>query len=117
MRLREVQKIVEATNLGVDFDDDLEIETVCGADLLSDVLAYTKSSSLLLTGLIHSQVIRTAEMLDLRGVVIVRGKEPDEEIIQLAKDKGIPLMRTKLTMFVAAGRLFQAGLCGEGNAR
>jgi predicted transcriptional regulator len=117
MKLREIQEVLEATNLGVDLDDSLEIETVCGADLLSDVLAYTKSASLLLTGLIHSQVIRTAEMLDLRGVVIVRGKEPDEEIIQLAKEKCIPLMRTKLTMFVAAGRLFQAGLSGEGNAR
>jgi predicted transcriptional regulator len=117
MKLREIQEILEATNLGVALDDSLEIETVCGADLLSDVLAYTKSASLLLTGLIHSQVVRTAEMLDLAGVVIVRGKEPDEEIIQLAKEKSIPLMRTKLMMFVAAGRLFQAGLSGEGHAR
>ena len=117
MKLKEIQEILEAENIGVDFDDSIDIKNACCADLLSDVLAFTKSTSMLLTGLIHSQVIRTAEMLDLHLVVIVRGKEPDEEIIQLAKDKHIPLMRTRLTMFVSAGRLFEAGLCGEGHSR
>jgi predicted transcriptional regulator len=117
MKLKEIQEILEASNPGIELDGEVEIETACAADLLSDVLAYTKSSSLLLTGLVHSQVIRTAEMLDLSGVVIVRGKTPDEEIIRLAKEKKIPLLRTHLTMFVAAGRLFQAGLCGEGTTR
>ena len=117
MKLKEIQEILEADNLGVDLVDSIEIDKVCCADLLSDVLAFTKSASMLMTGLIHSQVIRTAEMLDLNAVIIVRGKGPDEEIIQLAKEKEIPLMRTHLTMFVAAGRLFSAGLFGEGDSR
>ena len=114
MKLSEIMEILEADNLGAELDDSVVVETACCADLLSDVLAFTRSTCMLMTGLIHTQVIRTAEMLDLRLVVIVRGKEPGEDIIKLALEKNIPLMRTNLTMFVSAGRLYEAGLTGEG---
>ena len=39
-----------------------EISTVYGSDLMSDILSYSKPNSLLLTGLINPQTIRTAEM-------------------------------------------------------
>lgn len=84
--------------------------SACGADLLSDVLAYTKENCLLLTGLIHPQVIRTAEMLDLAAVIFVRGKEPTQEMIEMASSRDIPVLSTPLTMFEACGMLYQAGL-------
>ena len=86
----------------------------CGADLMSDVLAFTHEGTLLMSGLTNPQVVRTAEMADVRAIVFVRGKIPPAETVALAKEKGIPLLASKYTMFETCGRLFQAGLtsCG-----
>lgn len=90
----------------------LEISTACGADLMSDVLAYTKEKTLLLTGLTNIQVIRTAEISDLTAIVFVRGKRPGDEVIQMAAGKGIPILTTELPMFESCGILFKNGLRG-----
>ena len=90
--------------------DDLSIKVaeVGAADLLSDVLAMSKTGTLLLTGLVSTQVIRTAVIADLCGVVFVRGKKPGDEILLLAKESGIPVLGTTLKMFEAAGLLYTA---------
>ena len=80
--------------------------------MMSDVLAYVKDQSVLLTGLVNPQVVRTAEMMDMPCVVFVRGKKPDETIVALAKDRGIVLMSTPHRMFTACGLLYQNGLKG-----
>jgi predicted transcriptional regulator len=86
-----------------------------GADLMSDVLSFAKPDSLLLTGLTNLQVVRTAEMAGIRAIVFVRGKHPPEETISLAEETGIPLFRTRYTMYEACGRLYQAGLPSAGH--
>jgi predicted transcriptional regulator len=89
-------------------DLSLKIEAVGAADLLSDVLALSKPGTLLLTGLLSTQVIRTAIVADLCGVVFVRGKRPGDEILSLANETRIPVLSTPLRMFDAAGRLYRA---------
>jgi predicted transcriptional regulator len=89
-------------------DLSIRIERVGAADLLSDVLATSKAGTLLLTGLVSTQVIRTAIVADLCGVVFVRGKKPGEEILTLARESKIPVLGTPLKMFEAAGRLYMA---------
>jgi predicted transcriptional regulator len=78
------------------------------ADLLSDVLATSRTGTLLLTGLVSTQVIRTAIIADLCGVVFVRGKKPGKEILNLAKESKVPVLGTSLKMFEAAGRIYSA---------
>jgi len=77
---------------------------------MSDVLAYVKDQSVLITGLCNPQVVRTAEMMDMVCIVFVRGKRPSEEAIALAKQKGLVMMTTQHRMFSACGLLFSAGL-------
>lgn len=89
-----------------------EIYTACGCDLMSDVLAFTKPGSVLLTGLTNSQVVRTAEILDLKAVVFVRDKKPDGQTISLAKELGIPLLTSPYPLFESCGVLFARGLRG-----
>lgn len=89
-----------------------EIISACGADLMSDVLAFTKEKTVLLTGLTNLQVIRTAEISDLAGIVFVRGKRPGQDVVDLASLKEIPLMVTSLPMFEACGRLYIHGVQG-----
>jgi predicted transcriptional regulator len=84
------------------------------ADLMSDVLAYAPINSVLLTGLINPQVVRTAEMAGILAIVFVRGKHPPAETIRLAEEVGIPLLSTRYTMYEACGKLYHAGLPGPG---
>jgi predicted transcriptional regulator len=112
MKLSEIQKLLKATSLNHCAQGDKEVFRACAADLLSDVLAFTETNTVLLTGLIHGQVIRTAEMLDLAAVVVVRGKTPSADMVSIATEKGIPLFGTEYNMYSAVGKLYQAGLRG-----
>jgi len=89
-------------------DLSIKVSSVGASDLLSDVLALSKTGTLLLTGLISAQVIRTAVVADLCGVVFVRGKKPGEEILSLARESNVPVLGTSLKMFDAAGRIYMA---------
>ena len=88
------------------------VYSACGSDMMSDVLAYGQGQSLLLTGLLNQQVIRTAEMLDMHCIIFVRGKTPAEEVLTLAREKGIAVISTQRGMFTASGLLYGAGLRG-----
>lgn len=89
-----------------------EIKSVFASDLMSDVLAFVKEDSLLITGLVNQQVVRTAEMAGIAAICFVRGKVPQEEAIMLSKEKDIPLLATELSMYESCGRLHKRGLHG-----
>lgn len=93
---------------------DRHVYSACGSDMMSDVLAYVKDQSVLLTGLVNSQVIRTAEMMDMVCIVFVRSKMPSEEMIELAKESGIALLATDKRLYEACGKLYEGGLRGNG---
>jgi predicted transcriptional regulator len=112
MLLGEICKILDADLIGDVINFDKEIVMVCSSDLMSDVLAFTVADSLLLTGLVNPQVVRTAEMAELAAICFVRGKRPQEEALKLANDKKIPLLATTLSMYESCGRLYERGLRG-----
>ena len=91
-----------------------EVHNACGSDMMSDVLAFVKDQSVLITGLCNPHVIRTAEMMDIICVVFVRGKRPNEEMIKMAEDRGIALLSSNHRMFTACGVLYGKGLGGGG---
>ncbi len=95
---------------------DREVNDACGSDMMSDVLAFVKQQAVLLTGLVNPQVIRTAEMMDMKCVVFVRGKRPDRDMTELAENLDIILLATKLPMFSSCGLLYEKGL-GGGEAK
>jgi predicted transcriptional regulator len=91
-------------------DLNREIMSAFGADLMSDVLCYDITHGLLITGLSNPQVVRTAEMGDVTAILMVRGKVPASETIGLARQVGIPILGSAMTLFEVCGRLYQAGL-------
>lgn len=113
MLLEKVLSVLDAKPISHEVDLTLYVEKGAAADLMSDVLAISHTDALLLTGLTNPQVIRTAEMADIRAVVFVRGKYPPPETIALAEEGGIPLLSSTYTMYECCGRLYQAGLRGE----
>ncbi len=114
MKLREILEAIEGKVISENVDLDQEVQMGCGADLMSDVLAFTHEGTLLMSGLTNPQVVRTAEMAGIRAIVFVRGKIPPPETVTLAEEKGIPLLASKYTMFETCGRIYKAGLpsCG-----
>ena len=107
LTLADIRDLLGADVLSGD-DLSIRVSAVGAADLLSDVLMTSKPGTLLLTGLVSAQVIRTAVIADLSGVVFVRGKKPGTDILALAKESKIPVLGTTLKMFDAAGRLYMA---------
>ncbi len=111
MNVRDIISILEAEVIS-EGDLDIEVKTACGSDMMSDVLAFVKDQSVLLTGLMNPQVVRTAEMMDMHCIIFVRGKEVDPMVIQLAKQKEITILQTHYRMFTACGLLYVNGLRG-----
>ncbi len=114
MKVEEIVKILDAEILTSGHDPGLEIMHACGSDLMSDVMAYVEENVLLLTGLVSPQVIRTAEMMDIRVICFVRGKNVTPSVIDMARERGITLLVTRHPMFIACGMLYSAGLRGKG---
>lgn len=111
----QIQKIAELLNAKILCGESHVTGTVnsaCGCDMMSDVLAFVKDQAVLLTGLCNPQVVRTAEMMDMRCIVFVRGKTPPEEVLRLADEAGIVVMTTEERMYVACGKLYANGLTG-----
>lgn len=112
MTVNEVAAILEARFLCCAEEGERQVQSAFASDMMSDVLAFVTEDTLLLTGLINSQSVRTAEMLDLPALVFVRGKNPHQDAIERAKMIGMPALSTQLTMYEACGRLYGAGVPG-----
>ena len=112
MKVKELTEILEGSVIyGEDFLER-EVFTACGSDMMSDVLAYVKEQAVLLTGLVNPQVVRTAEMMDIVCIIMVRNKKPDEAMISMAQERNICLLGTSLPMFTTCGILYDKGMRG-----
>jgi len=115
MTLSEIIEALEAKVLLNPVGNDLAVDRACACDLMSDVLTSATPGAILLTGLTTSQTVYTAEMADIHVICYVRGKKPQGETLNLAKEKGVVLLSTDLPMYESCGRLYLRGLkgCGE----
>ena len=110
MKIREIQNILNAKLLSGENLLDNEVYSACCSDMMSDVLAYVKDQGVLLTGLVNPQVIRTASMMDMVCVVFVRSKNPSLDMIELARECDIVIMKSAKRAYEACGVLYSAGL-------
>ena len=114
MKLNEIKEILAAEVVCGDELLDREVTSAFACDMMSAVLAFAKADSVLLTGLVNPQTIRTALMLDMHAVVFVRSKRLTEEVVALAKESGIVVLSTDCRMFDTCGKLYAKGLKGSG---
>ena len=113
MYLKEIRDILDAEVLCGEDKLDVEALSACGSDFMSDVLAYVKNQAVLLTGLVNPQVIRTADMMEMKCIIFVRGKRPDATMLALAEARDIVVMTTALPMYPSCGKLYMNGLQGN----
>lgn len=114
MKISTLKEVLEAKIVCGEDMLDREVFSACGSDMMSDVLAYVKDQAVLLTGLVNSQVIRTAEMMDMVCIVFVRSKQPTSEMIELARESGMVVLTTDMRLYEACGKLYVNGLVGNG---
>ncbi|MCM1992370.1 hypothetical protein [Oceanirhabdus seepicola] len=112
MRLTQIKELLNGSFITSSDCGEVEFKKTFACDLMSDVLALVDEDVILLTGLINIQTIRTAEMKDIKCVIFVRGKEPSSDVVNLAQEKGIILLKTTLTLFESCGTLYNAGMKG-----
>jgi len=110
MTVRSIAELLSARIHTGEHQLDFDVKSACGADLMSDVMAFVKEDVVLLTGLVNVQTVRTAHLLDIPVIVFVRGKVPEPELIDEAAGGGIVLMTTNETLFIACGKLYEAGV-------
>lgn len=113
MKISTIKELLDANTVCCEEELSRHVYSACGSDMMSDVLAYVKDQAVLLTGLVNSQVIRTAEMMDMNCIVFVRSKVPTAEMIELAKESGIVLLTTSKRLYEACGILYSNGLIGN----
>ena len=112
MTVADMAKITSGKILLGEEHQDLEISSAFCSDLMSDVLAFVNEETVLITGLMNPHVIRTSEMLDLKCILFVRGKQPSQEILEAAEEMGMVVLSTGHSAFTTCGLLYAAGLRG-----
>jgi hypothetical protein len=110
MKLSEIISLINGELLSPIEPDGIEIGGAMGADLMSDVLTSVQPEAVLLTGLCNPQVVRTAQIADIRAIVFVRSKNPAPETLVIANAEKIPLIKTAFGLYQACGVLYGAGL-------
>lgn len=113
MKISTIKELLDAKVICCEEGLSRHVYSACGSDMMSDVLAYVKDQAVLLTGLVNSQVIRTAEMMDMNCIVFVRSKMPTAEMTELAKESNIVILATEKRMYEACGLLYSNGLVGN----
>jgi predicted transcriptional regulator len=112
MKLEDIASALQCAPLTPGVDGMADIETDVASDGMSEILAFHSPGAVMLTGLTNIQSVRTAVVADVCAIVYVRGKQPTQPVLELAREKGIPVLSTRLGMFESCGILYVAGLKG-----
>lgn len=113
----KLNELVEKLNLDVRSargNLDSEVSGGYASDLLSDVLANSREGNIWVTLQIHQNIVAVATMKDLAGIILVNGREPEEETVEKADEEDIVIMISELPAFELVGRLYKLGISGMG---
>ena len=113
MKLKE---IVQQLNLEVKSGNEFLDREVSGgyvSDMLSDVLAHAQKGNIWVTLQTHLNIIPVASMKEISGIIIVNGRQPDQDTLQKATDEKVPVLGTMSKAFQVVGKLFQLGIRGS----
>jgi anti-sigma regulatory factor (Ser/Thr protein kinase) len=111
-----LRDVLEAVAVAGEDRLETNIELVYASDLMSDVLAFGRPNSMLLTGLATQQAVISAHMAEFKAVVFIRGKKAKESCVRVARDNNLVLMTTQLDMYDACIRVDAARQGGSPGA-
>ncbi len=112
IKVRDIVALLEAEILSGESKLDEEVKSVGASDMISDILALTKPGMVVLTGYTYPQVIRSALVTDLLGLIVVRGKNVAPETVAYARENNFLLLRTRGYLYSSCGKIYAMGLRG-----
>ena len=112
MKLTELIQKLNLTVRSAKGNLQREITGGYASDLLSDVLAHGNEGNLWITLQIHQNIVAVASMKNLAGIVLVSGREPEQETVEKAEAENIAIMVSDLPTFELIGRLYDLGVTG-----
>jgi hypothetical protein len=89
------------------------VNCACVSDMLSDVMSKAPAGCLWVTNQNHENVIAIAFFKELAGIIFPAQIVPDEETLEKARGKGIPVFCSDLSAFEIVGRLYELGVRGK----
>jgi serine kinase of HPr protein (carbohydrate metabolism regulator) len=110
MTVEEIARLLQAEIVCGTDRSDHQIEIAFASDLMSDVLTLCEDNVMLITGLANTQTIRTAEMAEIPCVIIARDKFISEDMIEIANDNDIILLKCRYSLYKTCGLLYHAGI-------
>jgi predicted transcriptional regulator len=112
MKLPEISQLLDAEILVDGEGTNPELTAAFAADTMSDLLAFGMAGAILLTRMTSPQVIRTSDVMNIAAIIMINGKIPAKDVIQLARELHVPILATRLPQFEVAGLLYARGLRG-----
>ncbi|KPL24474.1 MAG: serine kinase [Phycisphaerae bacterium SM1_79] len=112
MKLTELTQKLNLDVRSAKTDLDREVTGGYASDLLSDVLGNAEEGDIWVTLQIHQNIVAVASMKDLAGIILVNGREPEQETIEKAEAENIVIMVTDLPTFEIVGKLYDLGVTG-----
>jgi serine kinase of HPr protein (carbohydrate metabolism regulator) len=76
------------------------------SDLLSDVMGHAENGKIWITLQTHKNVIAIASLKELSAVILIKGLEPDADMLAQAEEEGIPVLGTYEQAFETTGKLY-----------
>ena len=107
-----VEKLQLIVKTGAGFLDK-EIKRGYVSDLMSDVMGNTNEGDLWVTLQIHQNIVAVAVMKSLGGIILINGREPEEDTVQKAEAESLPILVSDMPAFELVGRLFTLGVSGR----
>lgn len=107
MTVKEIISKLNLTPLGGEQGLNKEVSGAYTCDLLSDVMGNVEDGNVWITLQTHKNVMAIASLRDLSAVILVKGLQPDTDMLEKANEEGIPVLSTNEQAFEISGKLFQ----------
>lgn len=108
MRLAELASAIGAAVRCVGRSAAVDLDQVYAGDRISDLLAAAGDHALLVSNLASGQLVRVAQLMDIPGICLVNGQEPDADMLAAAQEHGTTLMVSARGLFETCGRIHRA---------
>jgi predicted transcriptional regulator len=88
---------------------DREVQGVYISDMVSDIITSAKPSSVIVTLQTHKSLIAAANLVAAAMVVVVKGRQPSDDVVELATRSGIAVFVSASDTWAFAKKLTQLG--------
>jgi predicted transcriptional regulator len=112
MKLRE---LIEKLNLELKSAStalDADVKYAYSSDILSDVMSHARDGSIWITLQTHRNIVSVAMLKSLAGIILIGGRNPDDETLKKANEENVAILSTGLTTFEIVGKLYELGIRG-----